>query len=177
MMSGTPASIRSLLTATPAAPTPDEHDPQVLHPLVHQLGRVQEPGQHHHRGAVLVVVEDGDVELASQPALDLEAARRGDVLEVDAAEPGGDRLDDRDDLLGVLRVQAERPGVDPGELLEEHRLALHHRHRGRRADVAEPEHRGAVGDDGDRVLLDRERRGPCRDRRLMAMQTRATPGV
>ena len=35
---------------------------------------------------MLVVVEDGDVERLLQPLLDLEAARGGDVLEVDAAE-------------------------------------------------------------------------------------------
>ena len=45
----------------------------------------------------------------------------------------------------------------PAELLEEHRLALHHRHRGLGADVAQPEHGGAVGDDRDRVALDRQR--------------------
>jgi hypothetical protein len=37
---------------------------------------------------VLIVVEDRDVELLAQPLLDLEAARRGDVLEVDPAEGG-----------------------------------------------------------------------------------------
>ena len=90
-----------------------------------------------------------------QPVLDLEAARRGDVLEVDAAEARRDRLDGLDDLVDVLGVQADREGVDAGELLEEHRLALHDRHGRLRADVAEAEHGGAVGDDGDRVALDR----------------------
>ena len=45
---------------------------------------------------------DGDVELGLQALLDLEAARGRDVLEVDAAETGGDRLDGGDDLVGVL---------------------------------------------------------------------------
>ena len=45
-------------------------------------------GEHDDRRPVLVVVEDRDVELLVQPALDLEAARRRDVLEVDAAEAG-----------------------------------------------------------------------------------------
>ena len=35
-------------------------------------------------------------------------------------------------------------------------LALHDRHRGARADVAEAQHGRAVGDDGDRVALDRQ---------------------
>ena len=45
------------------------------------------------------------------------------------------------------------------ELLEEHRLALHHRHGRLGADVAEAEHGRAVGDDGDGVRLDREVEG------------------
>ena len=60
-----------------------------------------------------------------------------------------------DDLVRVLGVQADREGVDVGELLEQHRLALHHRHRRLGADVAEAEHRGAVGDHGHGVRLDR----------------------
>ena len=87
--------------------------------------------------------------------LDLEAARGRDVLEVDAAEGRGDQLDRLDDLVGVLSGEADREGVDSGELLEQHRLALHHRHRRLGPDVAQPEHGAAVGDDRDRVLLDR----------------------
>ena len=91
----------------------------------------------------------------AQPLLDLEAARRRDVLEVDAAEAGRDRLDGRDDRVRVLGVEADGKRVDAGELLEEHALALHHRHRGLGADVAQAEHGGAVRDDRDRVALDR----------------------
>ena len=60
------------------------------------------------------------------------------------------------DLVGVLGGQADRPGVDVGEPLEERGLALHHRQRGTRADVAEPEDGRAVGDHRDRVALDRQ---------------------
>jgi hypothetical protein len=51
---------------------------------------------------VLVVVEDRDLELGAQAPFDLKAARRGDVLQVDAAEGGRRRLDESDDLLDVL---------------------------------------------------------------------------
>ena len=64
----------------------DHRDLQVLEPLAVDLERVEERGHHDHRGAVLVVVEDGDVQLLAEALLDLEAARGGDVLEVDAAE-------------------------------------------------------------------------------------------
>ena len=104
---------------------------------------------------MLVVVEDGDVEFGLEALLDLEAAGRRDVLEVDAAEGGRHQFHGVNDLLGVVGREADREGVDVGELLEQHRLALHHGHRGLGADVAEAEDRRPVGDDGDRVRLDR----------------------
>ena len=57
---------------------------------------------------------------------------------------------------GSSGVELEVEDVDVGELLEEDSLALHHRLAGERADVAEAEHGGAVGDDGDEVAL-----APC----------------
>ena len=69
-------------------------------------------------------------------------------------------------------VEADREGVDAGEVLEQERLALHHRQGAGRADVAEPEHRGAVGDDGDGVLLDGELVG----QRRAAARSRCRPG-
>ena len=56
---------------------------------------------------------------------------------------------------GFSEPDLEIEDVEVGELLEEIRLAFHHRLAGERADVAEPEHGGAVGDDGDEVALGR----------------------
>src|SRR6185437_12416083 len=53
-----------------------------------ELDRVQQRRHHDHGGAVLVVVENRYVEVALEALLDLEAARGGDVLEVDPAEGG-----------------------------------------------------------------------------------------
>src|SRR4029450_13201890 len=124
--------------------------------------RVLQGGQRHDGGAVLVVVEHGDVEQLLQPLLELEALRGGDVLAVDAAEGGGDAADGLDDLVGRGHVDAHREAVDPGEVLEQQRLALHHRQGGLGPDVAQAQHRSAVADDGDRVLLDGEVVDPVR---------------
>ena len=77
-----------------------QHHPDVADVLADHPQRVEERRQHDDRRTVLVVVEDRDVQLLAQPGLDLEAARRGDVLQVDPGEPGRDRLDDLDDRLG-----------------------------------------------------------------------------
>ncbi len=102
---------------------------------------------------MLVVVEDGDVQLPRESRLYVEAARRRDVLEVDAAERRREVLHALDDGVGVLRGQTHGHSVDAGELGEDRGLALHDRQRRTRADIAEAEHRRAVGHDGDRVLL------------------------
>ncbi len=131
-------------------------DADVLDPLADDAESVEKRREHDDRRPVLVVVEDGDVEALTQPPLDLEAARRRDVLEVDPAERGRDHLNGADDLVRVLRVEADRERVDAGELLEQDGLALHHRHRPARPDVAEPEDGGAVAHDRDGVALDRQ---------------------
>jgi len=133
-----------------------QHDRHVLQPLPYDAQCVQERRQDDDRRPVLVVVKNGDVKLVSQPCFDFEAAGCSDVLEVDPAEAGRDRNDRADDLVRIRRREADRPGVDSAELLEEDRLSLHHRQRGLGADVAQAEHGRAVGHDGDGVLLDRE---------------------
>ena len=104
---------------------------------------------------MLVVVEHRDVQRGPQRLLDLEAFRRLDVLQVDAAEGRRDRLDRLDHDRGVVAVQLDVEDVHVGELLEEHRLALHHRLARQRAAVAQPQDGGAVGDHRHQVALGR----------------------
>ena len=122
-----------------------------LHVAAGELQRVDEAGRRDDGGAVLVVVEDRDVHQFAQALLDDEAVRRLDVLEIDAAEGGAEEFDAVDELVDVLGVDLEVDGIDVGEALEEDGLALHHRLGGQRAEIAEAEDGGAVGDDGDHV--------------------------
>ena len=132
-----------------------DDDLRVLEPLADELERVDERRDADDRRAVLVVVEHGDVELLAQARLDVEALRRLDILEVDAAERRRHELDRAHDLVHVLRVEADGDGVDAGEALEENRFALHDGQACARANVAEAEHGRAVRDDGDHVALRR----------------------
>ena len=87
--------------ATPAAPAPEmtaRSSPSVR-PV--SLRRVAQGRQRDDGRAVLVVVEDGDVQPLLEPALDLEAAGRRDVLQVHAAEGRREPDDGLDDLVGV----------------------------------------------------------------------------
>ena len=142
------------------------HHLDVLDVAAGQMQRVDQAGGRDDGGAVLVVVEDRDVHQLAQALLDDEAFRRLDVLEVDAAEGRPEIAHAVDELVDVLGVDLEVDAVDVGEALEQHGLALHHRLAGQRAEVAQAEHGGAVGDHGDQVALDRcsrrRSRGPWR---------------
>ena len=111
------------------------------------LDRTLEGGQDHDGGAVLVVVHDRAVQGLDDALFDLEAARRGDVLQVDRPEARAQPDQGFDDLVGVLGVEDQRDRVQAREVLEQRGLALHHGQRGAGADVPEAEYRGAVGDD------------------------------
>ena len=111
---------------------------------------------------MLIVVEHRDAHARAQLGLDLEALRRLDVLEVDRAEGGLERGHDLDQLVGVALVDLDVERVDAGELLEQDRLAFHHRLGGERADRAEAEHGGAVADHRDQVAARGQRRGFAR---------------
>ena len=104
---------------------------------------------------MLIVVKYRDPEVL-KGGFDLETLRRGDVLKVDASEGWRDQADGLDDLVRVLRVEADGPGIDVGELFEQHGLALHHWKSREGADVSESENGRSVGDDGNRVGLQGE---------------------
>ena len=127
-------------------------DLHVLDALAGEFQRVRHRSADDDRRAVLVVVEDRDAHAGLQPLLDLEAFRRLDVLEIDAAEGRLERRDHLDELVDVLLGDLDVEDVDAGELLEQDRLALHHGLGGERADIAEAQHGRAVGDHRHEVL-------------------------
>ena len=119
--------------------------------LADHLQAVDQAGGGNDRGAVLVIVEDRNLHPLAQFLLDVEALGRLDVLEVDAAQRGLQRRDDVDQLVRVVLGQFDVEDVDAGELLEQAALAFHHRLGGQRADVAQAQHGGAVGDHAHQV--------------------------
>jgi hypothetical protein len=140
--------------------------------FVHHPQRIRESREHDDRGAVLVVVEDRDVQQFAEARLHLETPRRRDVLEVDAAVGRGDDLHGADDLVHILGVQTHRPRVDTGKALEQCGFSFHHGHGRLRADVAETQDGRPVGDDCDRIALDGEPAGV----RLVRGDGQADPG-
>ena len=149
----TPIALMSSVQAIAAAPAP--FTTTLMSASLRSVRRqaLIRPGGGDDRRAVLVVVEHRDVHPLAQRLLDDEAVGRGNVLEVDPAEARLEQFDAIDEPLRVLGLHLDVDRVDVGEALEQHRLAFHHRLGRERAEVAEAEDRGAVGDDGDEVAL------------------------
>ena len=104
---------------------------------------------------MLIVVKHRDLHPLAQLALDVEAFRRLDVFEIDAAERRLERRDDVDDLVRVGLADLDVEYVDAGKFLEQAALALHHRFARERADVAQAQNRAAVRDHGDEIAARR----------------------
>ena len=124
--------------------------------FAYQLQTVEQRGAGDDGRAVLVVVEHRNVHALAQLALDVEALGRFDVFEVDAAQRGFERGNHVDEFVGVVLGQFDIEHIDTGEFFEQTALALHHRLGCKRADIAQPQHSRAVGDDADQVAARRE---------------------
>ena len=127
--------------ASAAAPAPEVTILMSLDRLSGEFEPVEYCGGDDDRCAMLVVVEDGNAHARLQPFFDLEAFRRLDVLEIDAAKCRLQSADRFDHAVDLRRVDLDVEYIDAGELLEQHRLALHHRLGGQRADIAEAKNR------------------------------------
>ena len=127
-------------------------DLHVLLLFADNLQGIGQTGEGDDGGAVLIVVENGNVAALLELALDFEAARRGNILKIDAAEGAGDQRHGVDKFVHILGLDAEREGIHAAEGLEQHAFALHDGHAGLGADVSQTENSRAVGDDGAEVV-------------------------
>jgi hypothetical protein len=100
---------------------------------------------------VLVVVEDRDLHACAKFAFHLEAVGSLDVFQVDAAEGGFERGHHFDQPVDIGFGDFDVEHIDACEFLEQDRLALHDRLGGKRTNVAQPQHGGAIGDDRHQV--------------------------
>ena len=113
--------------------------------LTDHLEAIENRSADNDGGAVLVVMEDRNLHALAQLLLDVEALRRLNVFEVNAAEGRLQRGDGVDQLVWIILRELEVEHIDAGELLEQYRLAFHHRLGGEWANIAEAEYSGTVG--------------------------------
>ena len=93
---------------------------------------------------MLIIVENRDIHPLPTKSFNDKTIRRFDVFEVDRPKARLKRTDDIGQLFRVAFIYLDIETVDIGEFFEEHRLALHHRLRGQRADIAKAQNRRPV---------------------------------
>ena len=101
-------------------------------------------------------MENGDITNLLEAALNLKAARSGNILKVNPAEAARDQADGAHNLIHVLGAHTDRNGVHIRERLEQGAFSLHNGHSRLGADIAESKHGSAVRDDGDGVSAARQ---------------------
>ena len=129
------------------------HDLERCDVLAREFAGIDDAGGGNDGGAVLVIVEDGNIEIFAQLLLDDEAIGALDVLEIDAAEAGAEAAHAFDEGLGVALIHLDIDGIHVGEALEEHRLAFHHRLGRHGPEIAKAQNGGAVRDHRDHIAL------------------------
>ena len=90
------------------------------------------------RGAMLIIVKHRNRHAFAQLALDLETFGGLDILKIDAAKGWLQRGHDIDETINIRLRDFDIENVDPGEFLEENRLAFHHRFASQRANISQP---------------------------------------
>ena len=103
------------------------HDLDIFEGLAGHVQRVLGCGPHDNSGAVLVIVENGDVHALAANAFDGEAVGRLDVFEVNCTKSRFKSTDDVSELFRIGLVDLDVETVDRGEFLEQDRFAFHHR--------------------------------------------------
>ncbi len=115
---------------------------------------------------MLVIMKHRDIHDLAETFLHLKTFRGLDILQIDAAERRLQRGDDRDHPLHIQGVDLDIKDIDPGEFLEEHSLALHHRLARERTNGAEAKNSSAIADNANKIGPNRQFRrfgGICRD--------------
>ena len=122
-----------------------EHYLDVMNVLAHQFECVEQRRAGDNGGPVLVIVEHGDLHRRLQLLLDVEALRRLDVFQVDAAEGRFQQLANPDHFVGIGALHFQVKDVHISEAFEEDALALHDWFAGQRSDVSQAQDRGPIG--------------------------------
>ena len=100
---------------------------------------------------MLIVMEDRNLHALTQLLLDVEAFRCFDVFKIDAAEGGLQRSNMLNQFVRIGLIHLDIEAIDTGEFFEQYGFAFHHRLGGERPDIAQTQHRRAVGDYADQI--------------------------
>ena len=164
-----PCTKQHLSDSRAGASRPVYNDLNPIHLLSCQLEGIDQGGRGHNGGAVLVIMENRNIQLTLQPLLNFKTAGRAYILQIDASECGGDPLYSLYYFLCVPGIQTDGDRVHAAEFFKEDGFSLHDRHGGLRADISQSQHSGSVRHHGHQVAFCRI--GVCLALVLLNFQT------
>ena len=100
---------------------------------------------------MLVIVENRNMAALDQLRFNLVALGRRNIFQIDAPKGRLQFFDDIHKFLGILGIDADGHRVHIPKLLVQNRLAFHNGHGSFRTNVPQPQHPGAIADDGHHV--------------------------
>ena len=128
-----------------------DHDADVFQVLAGDFERVEQAAEDEHRGPVVLVRENRNVGGFFEMIGDRERVRRGDIIDTDRAESGGDSQSGFNDPHWIIGGKADRKSVDAGERFKNNALRFGNGQCGFRRCRLAAEQIGAVRQDRDRV--------------------------
>ena len=121
--------------------------------LANNLQCVYQTCQGNDSGTVLVIVEDRNVADFFELALDVEALRSFNVLEVYAAKGWLHQLDSLDDFVWVFGIQTDWESIYACKGFEQNGFTFHNRHTSACADIAQTQYSSTVGYNSNQVAF------------------------
>ena len=159
----------------PEAPAP-LNTSHFVKSLAHYFDRIQQRGSRDDCRPVLVVVEDRNLHRLLQSLFNVEAFRRLDVLQIDAAKRRLQQLADFNNFVRIVGVEFDIENINVGEPFEQNALPFHDGLARQSADIAQPKHSGPVAYHRDQISLAVYLKASC-GFFWISRQGSATPGV
>ena len=128
-----------------------DNDVNIFNFFVCKLERVQKRRRRNDRRTVLIVVENGNIQLFFQSRFNFKTTGRGNVFQIHAAKRACQQLDRLDNLFRIFRTNTERISVYVAERLKQRALTFHNGHTRFGADIPKAKHRRTVGNNGNGV--------------------------
>ena len=117
------------------------HDhPDFIHFLAHHFQRVHQARQCNDRRSVLVVMKDRNITAFLEFFLNLKAARRRNVFQVDSAKAAGNLVNGFHNGIYILAFDTHGKCIYIPKCFEQGTFSFHNRHAGFRPDVAQSQH-------------------------------------
>src|SRR5215204_3829586 len=121
--------------------------------LTNNLQRICQRRRRDNGGAVLVIMENGNIEHSLQRLFYIKAFRCLDIFEVDTTEGRRNCSYDLDDFIRVMGIYFDIEHINVSKFFEQYTFSLHDWLAGECTTVAKPKNGGTIRDHRNQVAF------------------------